>query len=292
MGKIGTLEQIYARKQAKKSKEAIRLAQTILDSTHKHCTELLEAGVIPDATRHYKIGDRVRYGAWDWSAVLAVYENGKYYKLVTQTRHIGRNIPDSSELRIHYLPWFNFVSYQSPEEIFEIDSLIEGDDIFFSYSQRDLSSLINMYFNKHGIDFEPEYQRGNVWSLEKKVELIDSIFKNVDIGKFAVISRPWGPDGNKPLTPKLWEMLDGKQRLTAIIDFFTNQFSYKGKYYDDLSPHDRYHFKHYSAAIAETENLTKAQKYRYFLKLNTTGTPQDPEHMKKVTDMLAKEMKK
>jgi hypothetical protein len=59
-----------------------------------------------------------------------------------------------------------------------------------------------------------------------------------------------------------------------------------------LSPHDRYHFKHYSAAIAETENLTKAQKYRYFLKLNTTGTPQDPEHMKKVTDMLAKEMKK
>jgi hypothetical protein len=243
----------------------------------------------PNPTRWYKIGDRVRYGNWGWSAILGVYENGMYYKLVSVIRHTKRNIPDSSELKIHFLPWYDFTSYKSKEEAFEIESLIRDDDIRFYYSQRDLSSLMNTYLGRFGVDLEVDYQRGNVWKPYQKVDLIHSIFCNIDIGKFAIIRRPWGPDGNKPLTPLLWEMLDGKQRLTAIIEFYTGQFLYKGKSYDDLHPMDRHHFKYYSASIAETEPLTNAQKYRYFLKLNTTGTPVDPKHMAKVEGMLAKE---
>ena len=244
---------------------------------------------IPTPTRFYSVGDRVKYGNWDWSAILAVYDGGNYYKMITITRKTNRNVPDASELKIHYMVWHDFVSYQSNAEIEQLERLEEDEDIRFQYSQRDLSSLMNMYFGKYGIDLEPEYQRGNVWTAKQKVDLIDSIFNNVDIGKFAVIKRPWGPDGNKPLTPKLYEMLDGKQRLTAVIEYYTGLFSYKGKYYDDLHPRDKHHFKYYSVSEAETDPLTKRQKYRYFLKLNTTGTPVDPAHMAKVAKLLERE---
>jgi uncharacterized protein with ParB-like and HNH nuclease domain len=184
------------------------------------------------------------------------------------------------------MDWYDFRSYKSPEQIKKIERLEQDDDIRFSYSQRDLSSLISMYLGKYGIDLNPEYQRGNVWKPYQKVDLIDSIFNNIDIGKFAVIKRPWGPDSSKPMTPKLYEMLDGKQRLTAIIEFYLGLFTYKGKTYDQLGPLDQQHFKYYRISEAETEPLTDEQKYRYFLKLNTTGTPVDPDHMKKVEGML------
>ncbi|RKX20224.1 MAG: hypothetical protein DRP51_06090 [Candidatus Zixiibacteriota bacterium] len=245
---------------------------------------------IPTPCIVYDIGERVTYGAWDWTSILQVCEGGLYYKLVSVTRNTGRNISDSSKLQIHYLPWYNITPYQ--EDPGDISILKRHDDIHFNFQQRDIISLLNIYFDRYGVDLEPEYQRGNVWTPEQKESLIDSIFKNVDIGKIAIIKRPWGPDGNVPLTPKLYEMLDGKQRLTALIEFFTGRFSYKGKYYNDLHPSDKNHFKYYSLSYAETNNLTKEQKYRYFLKLNTTGTPVDPAHMERVAGMLQEEIEK
>jgi hypothetical protein len=284
MGKM-TEEQKAARKKKMIAAENLRMAKMALQTTLEAATiERMTPGPMP--TRKYKVGDRVRYGNWDWSAILEVCDAGMYYKLVSCTRNTQRNIPDSSSLKIHYLPWYDFTSYQTLAEIKEAESLVLDDDIRFQYSQRDLSSLINTYLRSHGIDLEPEYQRGNVWTLAQKVNLIDSIFNNIDIGKFAVIKRQWGSWESEGSKPYLYEMLDGKQRLTAIVEYYTGQFLYKGKSYDDLSPFDKHHFKYYSISEAETEPLTKAQKYRYFLKLNTTGTPVDPEHMEKVAMML------
>ncbi len=244
-------------------------------------------GFIPEPPLVYNVGDRVRYGAWNWTGVLEVFENGKYYKLFSVTYHTGRNIPDGIEFKIHYEPWHQLVPYR--KSVDHIESLIQDDDIFFNYYQQDIRSLFSMYFNQYGIDLDPDYQRGNVWDEDQKVALIDSIFKNIDIGKFAIIKRPWGNDPNKPQTPHLSEMLDGKQRLTALIDFFCGRFTYRGKYYNDLHPLDQSHFRNYSVSVAQSEGLTNEQKYRYFLKLNTNGSPIEPEHMERVKDMLEKE---
>lgn len=69
---------------------------------------------------------------------------------------------------------------------------------------------------------------------------------------------------------------------------------YKGKHYSELNWKDRCHFKNYSVSRAETgkDEITQEKKLRYFLKLNTSGKPQDQEHMEKVKKMLAKEKKK
>jgi hypothetical protein len=246
----------------------------------------------PDPTIFYEIGQRVRYGNWDWSAILESVENGRVYKLFSVTWNTGRNVPDHSSFKIHYLPWYDFQPYVSSEENATREKFEQDDDIFFQYMQRDMSGLLNYYFQRHGIDLEPEYQRGNVWTIEQKRALIDSIFRNVDIGKIAIIKRPWGDIPNTPATPKLYEMLDGKQRMTALVEYFTGQFDYRGKYFRDLCLSDQNHFKHYTVAVAETNPLTNEQKYRYFLKLNTTGTPVDEAHMEKVAGMLKEEIEK
>lgn len=280
-----TKEERAARKKAREEKAASEKGRDLL-MAEKH---RLERKNIPEPCIKYQIGDRVRYGAWDWTRILQPFDGWKYYKAFSVTRNTNRNVPDSTTGKIHYIVWHDLTPYQ--ENWDDNDRVAEDEDIFFTFQNRDVNSLLNQYFDKYGMDLEPEYQRGNVWNADQQVSLIDSIFHNVDIGKFAVIKRPWGPDGNKPLTPKLYEMLDGKQRLTALIEYYLGRFSYKGKYYNDLHPFDKNHFKYYSISYAETEELTDAQKYRYFLKLNTTGTPVDPAHMEKVAGML-KEIEK
>lgn len=235
---------------------------------------------IPTPTFVYQVGERVQYGAWDYAQILEVFEDGLYYKLFIRTSRYQYGQYKGEEEKDIYLAWLDFKPYKSQEEIDKLEVLQEDVDIRFSYSQRQLESLLHILYRDIGLDLDPDYQRGNVWTLAQKVALIDSIFKNIDIGKFTIIRRRWKDD-----IDYLYEILDGKQRTIAISEFFEGRFTYQGMRYQDLHPSDQNHFKNYAISYAEINPLTNEQKYRYFLKLNTSGQPHEEEHLNKVKEM-------
>lgn len=268
--------------------------QMKLNKQKKHEQSLVERDLIdvsrrriPEPSYFHQIGDRVNYGAWEFTEILDVIDGGKIYKCFSCTMHNHYGTPVYGD-KVHYEMWFDLGFYKKDWP----DRLEEGRDIRFHYSQRDLSGILSMMHSDYGIDLEPDYQRGNVWTDAQKVALIDSVFRNIDIGKFTIIKRNWGKDPNKPETPFMYEMLDGKQRITALYEFYTGKFKYKGLYFYEMHPRDREHFKHYSISESETEPLTDEQKYRYFLKLNTTGMPVDKKHLRKVRELWLKEQLK
>lgn len=68
------------------------------------------------------------------------------------------------------------------------------------------------------INTEEEYQRAKVWSKPQQALLIDSILRGFDIPKIYVRKLPPGQD-------VLFEVIDGKQRLTAIWRFLSDDYS-------------------------------------------------------------------
>ena len=91
------------------------------------------------------------------------------------------------------------------------------------------------------INPNPDYQRGAVWTAEKKQLLIDSILRGYDIPKIYLRFISPGSSFDS-------EVVDGQQRLRAIWDFvdnkyplgnesvdFTDMDNLDGKYYSDLS---------------------------------------------------------
>lgn len=66
------------------------------------------------------------------------------------------------------------------------------------------------------INEQPDYQRGKVWSPEKEALLIDSILRGIDIPKIYL----------RNIKNHLhdYEVADGQQRLTAILNFYDGQF--------------------------------------------------------------------
>lgn len=76
-----------------------------------------------------------------------------------------------------------------------------------------------------GIDFEPVYQRkGHIWSPGQKQFLIDSILNNFDVPKLYLADFTF-LNSNLNVNKKKYAVIDGKQRLLAVHDFFNDKIT-------------------------------------------------------------------
>jgi len=90
----------------------------------------------------------------------------------------------------------------------------------FDVSTFDPKTLSWWFDERDNIDFDPPYQRrGNIWSELDRQFLIDSILNGYDVPKVYIADFTFGsPQLNKK--GKQYAVIDGKQRLSAIFDFF------------------------------------------------------------------------
>jgi hypothetical protein len=81
-------------------------------------------------------------------------------------------------------------------------------------------TLIWWYGRRDSIDFSPPYQRrGRLWSQQDKGFLIDSIINGFDIPKLYLADFQYR-DSNLNEKKLPYAIIDGKQRLEAVFDFF------------------------------------------------------------------------
>lgn len=84
------------------------------------------------------------------------------------------------------------------------------------------STIQSIYSEWDAIVKDPPYQRnGDVWSLEKKQLLIDSIINRYDIPKL-YFHRYEREEARK--SGKLYAVIDGRQRLETIVKFIEDEF--------------------------------------------------------------------
>jgi len=253
----------------------------------KSLQELREERIIPDPPSYvtYELGQRVQIGHIKSSIITEVVDNGKFFKLhqICVDNNYGNPVESERDM---YVSWLDICPYHDIKELKAMKTFAEDNSIRLQYAQNEISSLFIKKYH-FGIDMNPDYQRGNVWGINDKVNLINSIFKNIDIGKFVFVHLPY-----KQNCPS-YEILDGKQRITAITEFYESRFPFMGTYFKDLSYRDQSHFEGHPIAVAELdeERIKPSDKFNYFLRLNTSGKPQDPKHIEYVEEMYQKALK-
>lgn len=236
----------------------------------------VKIGAIPkNPTRRFEVGDSVAIGNLQNVTVTEVLFDGLAY--VIHYDYMGESYgrPDR-KVGDGVWAWTEIfaVGKRSKEAPLRVKN-----DIFINYYQADVSSLIHKVYYP-GVDFNPEYQRDLVWTLEQKLSLIDSIFNNVDIGKFTFIKHDYGRQ------PFFYEILDGKQRLSTICEFYEDRFKWKGFYFSELNPIDANYFKGTPVSFAEVQDVTEKQILELFVRMNTSGTPIDKQHLDKIKQLI------
>lgn len=225
----------------------------------------------------FDVGDKVSHGALKESIVEEVLYDRKVYvlKCIATDNNYG-NPFDYETYRV--ATWVDVRPLGSSTNT----NFSENQDVRLDYYNSTIESLLRKNYS-FGIDFDPDYQRGYVWDDTDKELLLDSIFKNIDIGKFVLIHLSdveWMERGFG------YEILDGKQRLSTLIEFYENKLSYKGKFYNDLSGMDKRAFTEHQVAVAEVRGTDKKTVLKYFLMLNRTGKSMDESHLAEVEKML------
>mgnify|MGYP003290863381 CR=1 FL=1 len=240
-----------------------------------------EVPFLSEPTYSFSVGDKVEYGCLKQCVVDDVMYDGKVYglKCIATNNNYGKPY-DYETYRV-----VSWVSVRPLE--FGNTNFSKNQDVKIYFNNTTIEGLMHHHYH-FGIDFEPDYQRGYVWEQEDKEFLLDSIFNNIDIGKFVLIrlsDEEWGERGLS------YEILDGKQRLSTIIEFYENRLSYKGKFYNELGSKDRNVFKQHNVSFAEVDNVDKKSILKYFLMLNRTGKAMDKAHLESVESLL-KDMEK
>lgn len=93
-----------------------------------------------------------------------------------------------------------------------------------SVNGQDLQNLYNLYYSKK-LTVNRRYQRKLVWSLDEKVQLVDSVVNELPIPLVLLAQRQRSGGAT-------FEIIDGLQRLEAFFSFMENKFPYDGRYFD------------------------------------------------------------
>jgi uncharacterized protein with ParB-like and HNH nuclease domain len=163
-----------------------------------------------------------------------------------------------------------------------------------SFTPHEINSQVRYFANHSEIDYDVflptkgiNLQRDFVWNIDQKRELIWSILMNRNIPRMAImniIPTSENIDG-------IYQVIDGKQRLSTMIDFYNNKFTLEieeNEYLFKNLPIDYqrviggYQFPYYLANEEYSKSFTDEDKINWFLYINFAGTPQDQEHFKKL----------
>lgn len=172
------------------------------------------------------------------------------------------------------------------------DDTVYPAEVRVSRAQFSCSHVKVMVEKRHELELSPDFQRYSVWNFHQKSELVESILMGIPI---PVIYLFEDREGNK-------QIVDGKQRITTIIDFQNDLFKLKGlhimgkcngKDFSSLSPKLQGAFEDYQLSFYIIQPPTPERvKYDILDRVNRGGTQLNHQEMRealymgKATDLL------
>jgi len=146
-----------------------------------------------------------------------------------------------------------------------------------------LESWLNDMASSNGLDIDPIYQRGHVWSEDQQINYIEWILRGGKSGRELHFNSPgWQrtPDSN------IVELVDGKQRLTAVLRFLRNEiraFDTLYRDFEDRLPRDA----DFIVYINDLES--KKEVMQWYVDMNDGGTVHSDEEINRVRGLIASE---
>lgn len=147
------------------------------------------------------------------------------------------------------------------------------------------------FIAENQLDLNPIYQRDYIWTIEQKQSFITALIH----GKTTI--KPTYLYNNVPINEPMYEVLDGKQRINAVLSYMKNEFSVNGFYYKDLSIKDTNKFLHLPVKYTRIKyfhpqkghtTMPLEYKIELFLQINKYGQRMSDKDLEKAKKYIQK----
>lgn len=129
------------------------------------------------------------------------------------------------------------------------------------------------------IILDPDYQRGHVWTKRQQREYLEYCLRGGISGRDIYWNCPgWMSDFRGPM-----ELVDGKQRITAVLQFLDNKVKVFGHNYREFTDH--LDFVRHQFLFHVNDLKTQAEVIQWYLDLNS-GTPHTRADIRKAEELL------
>lgn len=185
-----------------------------------------------------------------------------------------------------------------------------------SATYRSARELVNTYYRELGMDLEPPYQRGDVWTDDQRIALIRSWLTGVPTGVVILSDRStyaWkqAHGGVSPLDSgePMYAVIDGKQRITTAIKWYSGELAVPASWLapewvettedTEDGPYVRYTgltvigqrkvARIADLQVAEAQPTTLEEEAAIYLLVNGGGTPQTADDMANAAGMAVQQ---
>lgn len=134
-----------------------------------------------------------------------------------------------------------------------------------------------------GLDLDPDYQRGHVWTPEQQVAYVEYTLMGGEVGRRITWNSPdWMGSWKRPT-----ELVDGKQRLEAVRSFLRDEIPAFGAKFSEYTDKLRMMGPRFEFQICKLD--TREEILQLYLNINAGGTPHTQDELDRVRALLEKE---
>ncbi len=147
-----------------------------------------------------------------------------------------------------------------------------------------LEANLQRYVEKYGCNLDPDFQRPHVWTDEQQIRYVEHLLRGGRTGRDILFNCVGWTRGDI----KDFVLVDGKQRLHALIRFLHDEIPVFGHKRSEITGFMR---SHHGVKFHVNDLDTRAEVLRWYLDFNTGGTVHTPEEIARVRALLEAETK-
>jgi uncharacterized protein with ParB-like and HNH nuclease domain len=137
------------------------------------------------------------------------------------------------------------------------------------------------------VDTNPPYQRGHVWTDEQRSSFLGYWLQGGTVPTLWIWEPPHAKEDAGEARP---ELIDGKQRLTALLMWWHDKIAANVDGRMILASETNKLFRvHHMIHLTFVRLESRADVLRFYLRLNGGGTPHSPEELARVQTLLEAE---
>ena len=156
-----------------------------------------------------------------------------------------------------------------------------------NYPLTSLVKYIEEEVSEMGLQLNPEFQRGHVWTEEQQIAWLEYHLRGGKSGNTIYLNNPFWNSVRKAKQGEYsdYVCVDGLQRITAAQRFVHNEIKVFGSYFDEYE--DKLRLVNDNTLILNVNDLkSEKEVLLWYIDMNVGGTPHTSEEIERIKKMI------